>query len=166
MAFCDERKMVVNAWMRTGNSANSTDAIDFLKETLSIVSPDEIGLVRGDAGFANNVINGAGYAEIAYQAHGWQAPRRIVLVRKPKQEGVTRQKELFPDYEYLNRFEYAAYVTNLRESMISIHRRYNQRGEAENRIKELKYDFGRDGFSMQKFAGMEAAFRLVMVAFI
>lgn len=205
MAFCDERKMVVNAWMRTGNSASSTDAIDFLKETFSIVSPDEIGLVRGDAGFANNqimsylegfdkpvpylfraklttklkgklasvkrwatfnnVIKGAGYAEIAYQAHGWQAPRRIVLVRKPKQEGVTRQKELFPDYEDLNRFEYAAYVTNLRESMISIHRRYNQRGEAENRIKELKYDFGMDGFSLQKFAGMEAAFRLVMVAF-
>jgi len=205
LAFCDERKMVVNAWMRSGNSGSPTDAIDFLQETFTIVTPEMIGLVRADTGFAtdqimsflegfkravkylfrarmtsglkaqiaavkrwdryDDVVKGAEYAEIMFKASGWKKARRVVLVRKPKNEEEPRQQELFPEYADLNRYDYAAYLTNLKESMVSIHRRYNQRGESENRIKELKYDFGMDGFALQKFAGMEAAFRLVMVAY-
>ena len=42
---------------------------------------------------------------------------------------------------------------------------YNQRGDCENRIKELKYDYSIDGFALQSFAAMEAAFRMIMVAY-
>ena len=38
---------------------------------------------------------------------------------------------------------------------------YNSSAESENRIKELKEDFGADGFCLQSFDGTEAAFRLI-----
>jgi hypothetical protein len=41
---------------------------------------------------------------------------------------------------------------------------YKKRANAENRIKELKYDYGIEGFCSESFAATEAAFRWVMVA--
>ena len=42
---------------------------------------------------------------------------------------------------------------------------YRQRGDAENRIKELEYDFGADNFCMQDFYATEAALRTVMLSY-
>jgi len=42
---------------------------------------------------------------------------------------------------------------------------YKDRADAENRIKELKYDFGLDSFCMDKFWATEAAFRTIMIAY-
>jgi hypothetical protein len=42
---------------------------------------------------------------------------------------------------------------------------YNSRAESENRIKELKQDFGADGFCLHSFDGTEAAFRLICFLF-
>ncbi|MBU1656820.1 MAG: transposase [Candidatus Omnitrophica bacterium] len=42
---------------------------------------------------------------------------------------------------------------------------YRQRADSENRIKELKYDFGMNGFCLNKFYGTEAAFRMVLIAY-
>ena len=42
---------------------------------------------------------------------------------------------------------------------------YKKRADAENRIKELKYDFGSDSFNMQGFFATEAALLLVMMAY-
>ncbi|KFO66995.1 hypothetical protein ER57_13820 [Smithella sp. SCADC] len=42
---------------------------------------------------------------------------------------------------------------------------YKQRADAENRIKELKYDFGFDSFNMKSFYGTEAALNMVMLAY-
>jgi IS4 transposase len=60
---------------------------------------------------------------------------------------------------------FRAFVTTLQLSPTKIHQLYNQRGDCENKIKELKYDFSIDGFALKSFAAMEAAFRLVMVAY-
>ena len=205
MAFSDELKMVVNAWMRTGDSHSSTDATKFMDEVFQIVDPVNIGLLRGDAGFysqkimkhleerdhpvpylfrakitsalmgeilsfkrwwhSNDVVKGASYIEMDYQATTWNTPRRVVVVRVPKREGKKVQKELFEQYEQLSLYEYSAFVTNTDLSLVEVHRRYNQRGDSENRIKELKYDYGIDGFALQNFGGMEAAFRFILVAF-
>lgn len=205
MAFCDELKMVVNAWMRTGDSHSVTDAKEFLIEVFQIVSRSNVGLLRGDVGFYSDeimsyleesdnpvnyifkakmtsalmarilklrkwhsndsVTNGACYAEFDYQATKWKEPRRIVVVRIPKRKDPYRQKELFEEYEQLNEHEFMAFVSTLSASTVQIHRRYNERGDSENRIKELKYDFGIDGFALQKFGAMEAAFRFIMVAY-
>jgi hypothetical protein len=40
-----------------------------------------------------------------------------------------------------------------------------QRGEAENQTKELKYNFGMEGFCSESFSATEAAFRWGMVAY-
>ena len=42
---------------------------------------------------------------------------------------------------------------------------YRGRGDAENRIKEVKYDFGFDSFCMQNFFATEAALNMVMIAY-
>ena len=42
---------------------------------------------------------------------------------------------------------------------------YNQRADCENRIRELKYDYGVDGFCMEDFFSTAAAFRWSMVAY-
>ena len=51
MAFVAETKMVANAWMRTGNSAASTDFEGFFDELLEIIPITRIGLLRADSGF-------------------------------------------------------------------------------------------------------------------
>lgn len=205
MAFCDELKMVVNAWMRSGDSHSTTDAIEFLKELFTITDRSNVGLIRGDAGFYSqhimnyleekphvvpyifrakmttalvneimeinrfhhdeSVMSKAAYSEIEYQAANWKQARRMIIVRTPKAYPLNKPKELFEEYEKLNKYDYTAYVTNSKLSMVEVHRRYNQRGDCENRIKELKYDFGMDGFALQEFGAMEAAFRFVMVAY-
>jgi DNA-directed RNA polymerase subunit N (RpoN/RPB10) len=42
---------------------------------------------------------------------------------------------------------------------------YKKRADAENQIKELKYNYGMDGFCARSMASTEAAFRWVMVAY-
>ena len=42
---------------------------------------------------------------------------------------------------------------------------YRKRADAENRIKELEYDFGADNFCMKDFYATEAALRMVMTAY-
>ncbi len=39
------------------------------------------------------------------------------------------------------------------------------RGDAENRIKELKYDFGFDSFNLKDFYATEAALTFAMIAY-
>jgi hypothetical protein len=108
------------------------------------------------------------YQEIQYQATTWHRPRRIILVRTPKEvekDPALAQGVLFEAEADWQRYEYKAFVTNTEDSAASIHRRYNQRADCENRIKELKYDYSIDGFALQSFAAMEAAFRWIMVAY-
>jgi len=204
MAFCDELKMVLNAWMRSGDSHSAQDAVGFLEELLEIVCPSRIGLIRGDSGFysdkifrlledrpkavsylvkakmttrlrtailsiedwhgSHEVRRGNSYSEIYYQAQGWKNPRRIIIVRQPiKKEN--KQSKLFREDQDLAQFDYYAFVTNTNLAAVKVHALYNQRADCENRIKELKYDYSIDGFALQDFAAMEAAFRFIMVAY-
>jgi IS4 transposase len=50
-------------------------------------------------------------------------------------------------------------------SAAEIWRLYRGRGEAENRIKELKYDFGFDSFNLKDFFATEAALTFTMIAY-
>jgi len=88
--------------------------------------------------------------------------RRYIIVRKrvknyPKATG----KTLFDEPLY----RYSAYVTNLSLPADQIYRLYNQRAEAENQIKELKYDFAIDSFVLKGFFATEASFRFIMMAY-
>lgn len=90
-------------------------------------------------------------------------PRRHFAVRKrierrPEAGG----KLLFEDFP---EYRYSVYVTNLDLPVAQIWKLYNGRADCENRIKELKQDFGLESFCMQDFWATEASFRWIMVAY-
>ena len=90
---------------------------------------------------------------------------RFIIDRTPQRKEDYGQQELFKEYEQLAHYEYMVFVTYEKKSAIEIHKRYNQLGDSENRIKELKCDYEIDGFALQQFVAMEAVFRFIMVAF-
>ena len=103
-----------------------------------------------------------------YQLNGWVSPRRIILIRqsiteRPKATG--RQLKLFKGSEIYEKYRYSCLVTNLTLPAAEVWRVYRHRAEAENKIKELKYDFGFDSFNMNSFYGTEATLNFVMLAY-
>ena len=108
------------------------------------------------------VDDGIECTEFEYQAGSWDKPRRIVITRqlvekRPQAGG----KYLFDMHDY----RYQAWVTNMSLPAPEVWRLYRGRADSENRIEELKYDFGLEGFCLQEFYATEAAFRCVMVAY-
>jgi hypothetical protein len=112
--------------------------------------------------------SGIEICEQMYQSASWEKPRRIVIVRqniidRPNAPG--KQISLFAEEEICKNYRYSAYVTSMKLAPAEIWRIYRGRGDAENRIKELKYDFGFDSFNMQSFYATEAALTFAMIAY-
>ena len=202
-AFLGNERMVVNSWLRSGDTSSAHQCIDFLNETLSILQNKTIGLLRADSGFAsdaifkhiekkqiNYVIAGRMHAplqdkikqlktwnaiglgiwisETEYKASKWESPRRVVVVRqsvdlRPKATG--KKLKLFDDREYYEQYRYHTFYTNQKLPATQIWEQYKGRGDCENRIKELKYDFALEGFNMKDFFATEAALRMVNLAY-
>ena len=51
IAFSADAKMVIQSWMRTGDSVSSTDIEDFMTVLLKKLDKSKIGLIRADSGF-------------------------------------------------------------------------------------------------------------------
>jgi hypothetical protein len=103
-----------------------------------------------------------------YQSAAWDKPRRVIGIRqhvalKPDAKG--KQLSLFAEDHVHQQWRYAVLVTNLTLPAPELWRLYRGRADCENRIKELKYDFGADGFCMRNFWATEAALQFVMLAF-
>jgi IS4 transposase len=106
--------------------------------------------------------------EREYQSAVWSKARRMVIVRQQIQErpeAPGKQLRLFSDDDIHKNYRYSAYVTNLKLAPAEVWRIYRGRGDAENRIKELKYDFGFDSFNLKGFYATEAALTFVMIAY-
>ena len=82
---------------------------------------------------------------------------------RPKATG--RSLKLFQDEGIYKQYRYSCFITNLDLPCEQIWTLYRQRADAENRIKELKYDFGSDSFNQQSFYATEAALNFVMMAY-
>ena len=104
---------------------------------------------------------GSEIAEAEYHPPYWKRPRRLIVVRKKVTNRRPEGKVLFeiPGYTFL------AVVTNMTDSAEHVWKFYNGRGECENMLKELKHDFGFDGFCLQRFAGTEAVLRMIVLTF-
>ncbi len=106
--------------------------------------------------------------EQMYQSDSWQKARKIVIVRqriKDRPQAPGKQLGLFAEEEIYKNYRYSAYVTNLKLAPAEIWRLYRGKAEAENRIKELKYDFGFDSFNLKDFYATEAALTFAMIAY-
>ena len=116
-----------------------------------------------------NVLDkGLWITEFTYQAKGWSKERRVVVIRqsielRPKASG--KKLKLFDDSVYYQNHRFHCFFTNQTLPAEEIWQQYKRRADAENRIKELKADFGAEGFCMNKFFATEAAMRMVMVAY-
>jgi hypothetical protein len=112
-------------------------------------------------------------SEINYQQGGWGKPRRIVVIKQSEEIRARatgkKLKTLFSSVgmvdEKVYRKRYHAFVTNQTLPAQEIWEQYKRRGDAENRIKELKEDFAVEGFCMDSFSATETAMRFVMVAY-
>jgi len=112
--------------------------------------------------------NGIEIAECLYQGPQWDEPRRMVMVRqyvpeRPKATG--KLLRLFEEEGWYKKYRYSCYITRLDLPAEHIWQSYRMRADAENRIKELKYDFGSDSFNMHDFYATEAALNFVMMAY-
>lgn len=110
----------------------------------------------------SRITKGLDVAELYFKPDNSENKRRYILVRKrvedyPKSGG----RVLFDEPTY----RYNAYVTNLTLPLDQVYNIYNTRADAENRIKELKYDFGLENFALDKFYATEAAHRFMIVAY-
>ena len=112
--------------------------------------------------------NGIEICEQMYKSESWHNLRRMVIVRqriKDRPQAPGKQLTLFPEQEIHRNYRYSAYTTNLKLAPAEIWRLYRGRAEAENRIKELKYDFGFDSFNLKDFYATEAALTFAMIAY-
>ena len=106
-------------------------------------------------------------AETEYRSASWEKSRRIIVIRQSAsdRESPGKSLSLFPDDPAAQRRRYSAYVTDLVLPAVEVRRAYRGRADAENRIKELKADFGLDAFNMRKFWATEAALSVAMPAY-
>ena len=52
LATLDENQVVIHAWLRSGNTASVTGAVEFMREAISAMpAGTSVGVVRGDSGF-------------------------------------------------------------------------------------------------------------------
>jgi len=193
LAMLAEAKVVLNAWLRSGNAGSARGVCAFLAETLALL-PETFRLyaVRADSGFfiaefldflearelpyaivvrmtlhvRRELVRlqgwrpfgeGLSVAEFAYQAPTWKKARRVVVVREELRERPAAKGRRLLD---VPGYTFHAVVTSLPHRPEDVWRFYNDRADCENRIKELKDDFGADGFCLQSFDGTEAVFRL------
>jgi hypothetical protein len=117
--------------------------------------------ILGDSRDWITLAKGIELSEMTF-SHTNGKPRRYIIVKKkvedrPKAGG----KMLFevPGYRY------SCYVTNMELPLDQIWNIYNTRADCENRIKELKQDFGLENFCLKGFWATEASFRFMMVAY-
>jgi len=122
------------------------------------------GLKNLTAGITNwrELEPGIEVSEVMFQAYGWKKARRVVLIRqRAKDRDFVRGRELFDDPAYL----YQAILTNRTDAPEEVWRFYRGHAEIETKIRELKWDYGIDGFAQKKFFATEAAFRMVCVTY-
>ena len=180
-------------WLRAGGASTLRGAADFVRELVArLPSGFAIRAIRADSGFFteeylrsfeaaglpyiipvrmhppikrfafgisearwNRLDDEHEIADVRTQQHGWAGERRVLFVRRD----VSEPNSIAPAYEI------SALVTTLDWSPRACADFYDQRGECENTIKELKNDFGARGFCLKRFVATEAALRLVTILF-
>lgn len=112
--------------------------------------------------------DGIEISETTYKSDTWENPRRLIVVRqriKKRPKAMGKQLSLFKEEGIYMNYRYSCFITNLGLSAQVVWNMYKGRATCENRIKELKEDFGFASFNMQNFAASEAALNFVVIAY-
>jgi Transposase DDE domain group 1 len=113
------------------------------------------------------VTDGIEVSELHYQPHGWDRAARFVVVRQHarRPSSVGKTLSLFANDPDLQGWRYGAMMTDLSIPAVEVWRLYRGRADCENRIKELKADFGLDSFVLRDFWATEAALGVAMLSY-
>lgn len=115
-----------------------------------------------------SIEKGIEISEFEYQAKDWDKTRRMVVVRQKisqRPKAVGKQLSMFEEDIEINGYRYTCYITTLKLSAADIWRLYRGRANCENRIKELKYDYGLDKMNQNSFDGTEASLKFMTIAY-
>jgi hypothetical protein len=104
-------------------------------------------------------VDGIELTRFVFKPDSWTRPRLITAIRqhieqRPQPKGKTLS--LFADDPVIGKYRFSALVSDLDLPAHEIWRMYRGRANCENRIKELKYDFGADSFNMKDFWATDA----------
>ena len=106
-------------------------------------------------------INGRETAELHIKLDKWKEKRRFVVSRALKPENERAQLCLLEGSEY----DYFFFVTNTDLESEAVVLSYEKRGNAENYIKEAKYDMSVGHLLLKSFWANEAVFQMMMLAY-
>lgn len=104
--------------------------------------------------------------EFLYQPDGWSKPYRFVALRheKTREEVAAEETEQYQLLE-TSQYKYRVFVTNMRDPICFVVWFYNQRGGAENLIKEANNDAGLAAHPSGRFDVNSNHFQLAMLAY-
>jgi hypothetical protein len=104
--------------------------------------------------------------EFRYQPEGWKKEYRFVALRyeKTREEVESEEAEQYQLFE-TSQYKYRAFVTDFREPIDFVVWFYNQRGGAENLIKEANNDAGLAAHPSGRFDVNGNHFQLAMLAY-
>jgi hypothetical protein len=121
-------------------------------------------LCRKETIWQKTEVAGTEVAEVWHHEHGWDKPRRMILIRHRVSEKKRAGGKVLID---VPGYTFQALVTNLPESVapIAVWRDYNGRSGCESVIKQLDMDFALDKLCLKKFFATEAAMSLAVVAY-
>jgi hypothetical protein len=121
--------------------------------------------LRDDKG---RTVPGIELTRFRYKASSWSKPRWVTGVRQhieQRESAKGKTMSLFADDPVIGKYRFSALVSDMDLPAEVVWRTYRGRADCENRIKELKYDFGADSFNMKDFWATEAALNTVMIAY-
>lgn len=119
----------------------------------SQVTAPTISFAKGDEGRETT--------EFVTKLNTWDKDRRFVVSRVLKPEKERAQLSLLEGDEY----EYFYFVTNTELTSEKVVIAYEKRGNAENYIKEAKYDMAVGRLLLKSFWANEAIFQLMMLSY-
>jgi hypothetical protein len=120
---------------------------------VSQVTDSSILFVTGDEGRETT--------ELLTRLNTWKKDRRFIISRVLKPEKERAQLSLLDEDEY----EYFFFVTNTELPSEKVVISYEKRGNAENYIKEAKYDMAVGHLLLKSFWANEAVFQMMMLSY-
>ena len=123
--------------------------------------PTLVSQVTASSAVFHKGINGRETAELLIKLDKWKKKRRFVVSRVLKPEKERAQLSLIEGSE----FNYFFFVTNAVLESEAVVVSYEKRGNAENYIKEAKYDMSVGHLLLKSFWANEAVFQMMMLAY-
>jgi hypothetical protein len=161
--------------LRLDSGFYSKETFDYLdkrdQKTEYIVAVPMYYTIQRSIASVNNwmrVDDGIQISEFKFQAQEWTTARRMIVVRQKIEQrpnAVGKQLSLFDDVLDYNGYRYTCYITNLTLGAAEVWRLYRGRANCENKIKELKYDYGLDKINQASFDGTEASLVVMTMAY-